>query len=411
MSSRTGGFHETMLEFWKQNLFIIFFTEVLFYTSFALLIPTLPLYLQTFNIGTAQIGLVMSIFAIGLLASRPYIGKFIDQYGARCILRYGGAILMGSSILYAFVPSLIWVYPIRIVHGVGMALHSTSSNAIVASSTTADKRGGVMGLFGISRALAFGVGPVLGGLILGIWGHMAVFIAAALLGLASTVAARFAGDCSRVEIETNRKALKDFFLNRTLLFCTVAMFLLTVVHGGLTTFLPIHVTSRMAGNLGTFYLLYSITITLVEIFAGKASDQQCRIPIVLTSVALLGIGFIAVGNVSGALGLVLAAIIYGAGFGGFQVGIGAFVGDQTNDQNRGQVFSVFYSSFDLGMALSGVVMGVVAAGVGLAGMFYISSVVVLPSILLLMFSPPGGLREAFSCGLLGDFRPGFRHMG
>lgn len=56
-------------------------------------------------------------------------------------------------------------------------------------------------------------------------------------------------------------------------------------------------------------------------------------------------------------------------------------------------------------------MGADAAGMGLAGMFYLSSVVVLPSILLLMFSPPGGVREALACGLLGDVRPRFRHTG
>ena len=406
-----GDLQETLLEFKHQNLFIIFFTEILFYISFAMLLPTLPLYLAAFNIGTTQIGLVMSIFAIGLLGSRPYIGRFIDQYGARCTLRYGGGILMVCTLLYAVAPALIWVYPIRIIHGVSMAFHSTASNAIVASSTTADKRGGVMGLFGISRAIAFGIGPIFGSLMLDLWGHTAVFVISAVVGLGAAILAKFGGECSKVELETTRAALREFMQDRTLVFCTIAMFLLTIVHGGLTTFIPIHVKERMAGNLGTFYLVYSISITLVEIFAGKASDQECRIPIVLTSVALLGVGFIAIGAVGGPLTLILAAIIYGAGFGGFQVAIGAFVGDQTDDENRGAVFSIFYASYDLGIALSGVVMGAVAAGVGLGGMFYLSSIVVLPSLVLIMLSPPGGIRAAFTCGLLGDFRPRFRHLG
>lgn len=406
-----GSLQETLLEFRRQNLFIIFFTEILFYISFAMLLPTLPLYLADFGVGTTQIGLVMSIFAVGLLGSRPYIGKFIDNYGARCTLRYGGGILTGCSILYAVAPALIWVYPIRIIHGVSMAFHSTASNAIVASSTTPDKRGSVMGFFGISRAVAFGVGPILGSVALEIWGHTMVFVVSGAIGLGATVLAKFGGECTKVEVETSRAAIREFIQNRTLLFCTIAMFLLTLVHGGLTTFIPIHVSERMAGNLGTFYLVYSIAITVVEIFAGKASDRECRVPIVLASVALLGVGFIAVGGVAGTLTLILAAIIYGAGFGGFQVAIGAFVGDQTDDENRGSVFSIFYASYDLGIALSGVAMGAIAAGVGLAGMFYLSSIVVIPSFFLIMLSPPGGIRAAFMCGLLGDFRPRFRHLG
>ncbi len=407
----SGGMVETLLAFRQENLYIIFFTEILFYTSFAMLIPTLPLYLADFKVGTTQIGLVMSIFAVGLLGSRPYIGKFIDRYGARCTLRYGGGILTGCTLLYAFAPGLIWIYPIRIIHGVSMAFHSTASNAIVASSTTSENRGGIMGLFGISRAVAFGVGPILGSFTLDIWGHKTVFIVAAVVGLAAMILAKFGGECSEVEIETNRAALKEFLQDRTLIFVTVAMFLLTLAHGGLTTFIPIHVKERMAGNLGTFYLVYSLSITLVEIFAGKASDRQCRMPIALCSVLLLGAGFVAVGGVAGMPTLILAAVIYGAGFGGFQVAIGAFVADQTNDENRGKVFSIFYASYDLGIALSGVVMGAIAAGVGLSGMFYLSSIVVIPSILLLMFAPREGVREAFACGWLGETRPEVRHAG
>ncbi len=244
-----------------------------------------------------------------------------------------------------------------------------------------------MGLFGISRAIAFGIGPIFGSLMLDLWGHTAVFVISAVVGLGAAILAKFGGECSKVKLETTRAALREFMRDRTLVFCTFAMFLLTIVHGGLTTFILIHVKERMAGNLGTFYLVYSIFITLVEIFAGKASDQECRIPIVLTSVALLGVGFIAIGAVGGPLTLILAAIIYGA------------------------VFSIFYASYDLGIALSGVVMGAVTAGVGLGGMFYLSSIIVLPSLVLIMLSPPGGIRAAFTCGLLGDFRPRFRHLG
>ncbi|MFQ5692745.1 MAG: MFS transporter, partial [Nitrospinota bacterium] len=316
MGRSSGGLPDIVREFRVQGLFIVFTTEILFYLGFALLIPTLPLYLADFQAGTAQIGLVMGVFAVGLLLSRPYIGRFIDQYGARCSLRWGGGILMVSSVLYAFAPALAWVYPIRILHGVSMAFHSTASNAIISSSTTAENRGGIMGLFGISRAVAFGVGPFAGGIFLGWWGHAAVFGLAGALGLAAMTVARFSGDCSMVEAEEAGPRMLDLLKDRTLVFVTGAMFILTIVHGGLTTFLPLHVMRQMAGNLGTFYLVYSLTITVMEILAGKASDRECRVPVMLASVALLGAGLFAVGGVSGTLSLVFASVIYGAGFEG-----------------------------------------------------------------------------------------------
>ncbi len=189
------------------------------------------------------------------------------------------------------------------------------------------------------------------------------------------------------------------------------MFLLILVHGGIIAFLPIHFAHRMPGNVGVFYLLGYSVGTLVQIVAGQISDKECRFPVMLTSLVLLGLGVFGIGQIWGTLSFVVSSILYGAGFFGFQVAIGAFVGDLTNATNRGRVFSAFYSSFDLGIALSGVVMGMLAHGVGIEGMFTISSMFAIPAILLLLYAPSGGPKEAFACGWLGRDRPRFYQVG
>lgn len=398
-------------EFRTQRLFIIIWTQILFYASFALPLPTLPLYLSEFRAGMTEIGLIIGIFAVGVLGSRPYVGRYVDRLGARYVLWYAGGFAMVASALYVFAPSLPWMYPIRIIHGVSLAIHSTALSAIVSASTNPGNRGTILGIFDGSSALILGIGAVLGSSILDAWGHTAVFMVAALFGFAAMGLAWCGKQRATADLSESRAGLVEVLTNRTLLLCSAAMFLLILVHGGIIAFLPIHFAHRMPGNVGVFYLLgYSVS-TLVQIVAGQISDKECRIPVMLTSLVLLGLGVFGIGRIWGTLSFVVSSILYGAGFFGFQVAIGAFVGDLTNDTNRGRVFSSFYSSFDLGIALSGVVMGMLAHGVGIEGMFTISSMFTIPAILLLLYAPSGGPKEAFACGWLGGDRPRFYQVG
>ena len=59
----------------------------------ASLLPTLPLYVQDLGGTQAQIGWVMGSFAIGLLISRPTLGRWADRRSRVSVLRVGTTVV------------------------------------------------------------------------------------------------------------------------------------------------------------------------------------------------------------------------------------------------------------------------------------------------------------------------------
>ena len=63
----------------KQKLVNLFIAGLLFWISITLLLPALPTYIQAMGGTTQQVGIVMSCFAIGLIASRTWLGKVVGK--------------------------------------------------------------------------------------------------------------------------------------------------------------------------------------------------------------------------------------------------------------------------------------------------------------------------------------------
>jgi len=76
----------------KKKLTNLFTAGLLFWISITLLLPTLPTYIQLMGGTTKQVGIVMSCFAIGLLASRTWLGKVADNRSRKLVILIGAMV-------------------------------------------------------------------------------------------------------------------------------------------------------------------------------------------------------------------------------------------------------------------------------------------------------------------------------
>ena len=90
----------------KRSLLTLFTAGLLFWSSLASLLPTLPLYVQSVGGTKQQIGFVMGAFAIGLLLSRPRLGKIADRTGRKQVLLIGVSVAAIAPIGYIFATSV-----------------------------------------------------------------------------------------------------------------------------------------------------------------------------------------------------------------------------------------------------------------------------------------------------------------
>jgi predicted MFS family arabinose efflux permease len=152
---------------------------------------------------------------------------------------------------------------------------------------------------------------------------------------------------------------------RAALAPSIVLFVVTMAGGGLVTFLPIE---RPDGVLATVALLvFGVTGAATRWRAGLLADRlgsRLLLPLSLV-VAAVGLGVTAIGLASGAAWLLIGAAVFGAGFGAAQnlTLLAAFA--RAGEGGTTTASAMWNASFDAGMATGALVLGFVAAGIGL----------------------------------------------
>ncbi|HLU52629.1 MAG TPA: MFS transporter [Acidimicrobiia bacterium] len=102
-------------------------------------------------------------------------GSLADRYGRRRIYLLGVAWFTAASVLCALAPSPGWLVAARILQGVGGALLTPGSLAILQSCFHPDDRSTAIGAWSGLTGIAAVIGPVVGGLLVDGFGWRAVF--------------------------------------------------------------------------------------------------------------------------------------------------------------------------------------------------------------------------------------------
>ncbi|HEY1991869.1 MAG TPA: TCR/Tet family MFS transporter [Gammaproteobacteria bacterium] len=166
----------------------ILITVVIDMLAFGMIIPVLPLLVESFIQGDpvkgAEIyGLFGTAWAIMQFLFSPLQGVLSDRFGRRTIILISCTGLGLDFLLMAVAPTLSWLFLGRIISGICAASISTAG-AYIADVTPKEKRATAFGMIGAAFGVGFVLGPALGGLL----GHISPrlpFWAAACLALAN----------------------------------------------------------------------------------------------------------------------------------------------------------------------------------------------------------------------------------
>ncbi|MBD1941383.1 MFS transporter, partial [Coleofasciculus sp. FACHB-712] len=90
----------------RRNLLVLFTAGLLFWSSMASLLPTLPLYIEDVGGTTQQIGIVMGSFALGLVLCRSWLGRLADRRGRKVVLLIGMTVAAIAPLGYLVVKSI-----------------------------------------------------------------------------------------------------------------------------------------------------------------------------------------------------------------------------------------------------------------------------------------------------------------
>lgn len=111
-----------------------------------------------------------------VLASLTLIGGALaDGYGKGRVLAIGCLIFAVASVACALAPNIVWLIAARVVQGIGAALLTPASLALIGATYPKEERNRAIGVWAAASSLTTAGGPVLGGWLTETFGWQAIF--------------------------------------------------------------------------------------------------------------------------------------------------------------------------------------------------------------------------------------------
>jgi len=357
---------------WTRDFILICVTNLFLFMGFQMTLPTLPLFVQELGGSDQLIGLVVGIFTFSALILRPYAGHALESKGRGFVYMTGMVIFIISIGSYAFVASIAFLFIMRILQGVGWGMSSTASGTIATDLIPPERRGEGMGYFGLSGNLALAFGPSLGLFLIGEVSFKTLFLlisSLGVLGLLLSSRIRF----KKVEQSTHKAVPVRFDLyESTALRPAILMFFVTVTFGGIASFLPLYAAQKNVEGIEYYFFMYALFLLISRIFAGKIYDTKGHLYVYPPGALLIVIAMLLLAWLPNTFVMLVAASLYGLGFGSVQPALQAWSVSRASQNRKGMANATLFSFFDLGVGAGAIVFGQLAGVFGY-GSIYIAS--------------------------------------
>jgi MFS family permease len=355
-------------------LLAIYLAAVLVSFCDGMLVPTLPVFVATFEVPIGVVGLVLAGEAIGLLVADLPAGWLARRMSAKGAMVLGISVVGTAVLATAVAPRLWQVFALRVVAGAGLALWNLARHAYLAGATRNGRRGRAIATFGGINRVGVFLGPAAGGVLASAAGLRAPFVAYAIVVLAAVViVARF---LPRLDAEEDVTAgLRSGELKHALrsvagpLFAAgTAQLMAQMLRAGRKVLIPLYASQVVGLDVGAVGLVVSVSAFVdMALFypAGWVMDRYGRKAAIVPSFLLQAVGMALVPFTSGIVGLMLAGVVIGAGNGlssGTMMTLGA---DLAPRRAAYEFLAIWRLIGDSGMVGGPLLVGAVAQAAGL----------------------------------------------
>lgn len=358
-------------------------------------LPVLPRYVHgPLGGGDVEVGVVIGAYAITGLLLRPFAGRAADRRGRRPTVLVG-SLLMGASgfllLLPLGVPGLIAA---RLVLGAGEGTVFTAGSAWIVDLAPPERRGRVIGLYGLSVWSGLSIGPLLGELIQQGGGYSAVWIFSGALPLLGAAIATRVPDPFRPLAGSERHPL----LSRPAIRPGTALALGSIGYAAVASFVVLHLDDRGIGHGAAVFGAFATMVVLTRLLAGDLPDRvgPGRVAIGAALVEAAGLATLALAQ---SLPVAIAgALAIGAAFSLLYPSLSLIVVDRVPESGRGAALGTFTAFFDAGVGLGAPLAGLAAALTDYEGAFLLASAIALACAALIATRIAPGASRPLSAG-------------
>ena len=370
--------------------------------GFGAMIPSLPLYAQSFGVPSSAVGMAVAAYGLARFVSNVPSGQISERFGRRHSLAIGG-LISGLGNLWCAVASGFPEFIIaRFVAGFGAGLIVTTGQIVLADITTPERRGRMLALYQGTFLFSVGIGPFPGGLLAEHFGLRAPFIAAGTAALLAMIVAWFfvaeTKDFGKSRVSTGAPKL-SFVEQVRLMTAKIGFALISAIvlmgaivrTGGLFTVIPILAKDRLdlsVAAIGFALMLGSVAGLATAYPLGWLTDRYGRKAVIVPATLLSGSSMLLYCVAPSYLWFVVASLVWGAAISALGTAPAAYAADSAPPGMNAAAMSIFRMIADLGYVAGPLALGLISDAFGaMAALILAASLVIASGVAFAFFAP------------------------
>lgn len=366
----------------NKSFLFIFISNFLIFIGFEMLLPILPAYMISLNASPIQIGLVTTLFTIGAILIRPFVGYFLIDNKRKALAIGASALLMIITFVYPFL-NIIWLLLLlRFFHGAAWGVSTTANSTIAVDSIPKARLGEGLGYFSISTTGGAIIAQSLGIFLYGSYSFNMVIWSSVILSLLAFTALLFVNSPAPIKKEKEPFVFWDMIFEKSAWFPALLTVITTLGFGAIITFLVVFGEQQNLDHIFLFFLVNAAVSTLLRPYTGKWYDRKGPWSIIIVSAIIGFLSLVVLSFATNDFHLVIAAILFGAGYGTVMPCLQTLAVQNVSEEKSGAANATFLSSFDVGVGVSAFILGILAEWISLEMIFRIVSLSFLVVLVL-----------------------------
>ncbi|HEY6731514.1 MAG TPA: MFS transporter [Solirubrobacterales bacterium] len=345
-------------------------------------LPVLPRYIHgPLDAGDVAVGVVIGAYAVTGLLLRPVAGRFADTRGRKPTVLVGALLVALSGLLYLPGLGIAGLIVARLILGAGEGAVYTAGSAWIVDLAPEERRGRVLGLYGLAVWGGLSVGPLLGEVLLDAGGYELVWIVAAALPIVGALIAVTARD----PFVPLAHAEPHPLIAPEAVGPGFAVALASFGYAAVATFIVLHLEARGVGSGATVFAAFAAMIVLTRLVFGDLPDRMGAAPVAIAATVGEAMGLLLIAVAHSLPVALIGGVAMGAAFALLNPSLMLIALGRVSQQARGAAMGTYTAFFDAGVGLGAPIAGLVAALTDYEGAFIFAAVVCLASALMILF--------------------------
>lgn len=359
----------------------------LMYVGYNILIVILPLHISNIGGNSTEMGLIVSLFAIAALISRPVAGHLLDKHGREKIYLLGLISIAVITAFFCFPLTIILLLGVRFLQGFVWGITSTSNSALTVDVVPKNLMVHGWRYFVFAQSLTMAVGPILGSFVMVNFGFTSAAVLVTVVLLACLVLSKlikypkFEKPETMIEKKFNAKEMFE----KNALFPSLLSTLIFMTLGFAITFIIIY-GQQIGANGSLFFIGFVLMILLSHPIENKINQKYGNKAILIMSPICIILALTIMSIANGILPLIIASLFYGFGYGTVVPILQTWAVNASPKDRVGAANGTYLASMDVGVALGALIFGSISGYIGLAKTFSLSSICMVVFLVLYIFN-------------------------